>query len=88
MLDVQVHGGTMAQEEIDAYISYGYKKYAGKEIYAVDIRIDGEDVDLKFYFRPRFEHVYRATDYLVKTLDVLNDAKQAEFRDKVTHPVD
>ena len=53
----------------------------------MDIRLDGDFVDLKYYFQPRFQHVYRATDYLVKTLDVLNDAKRAEYRDKVTHPV-
>lgn len=85
MLDVHVENGDLTQEEIDAYIAYGREKYPSREIFALDIRLDGEEVDLKFYFKPRFQHVYRATDYLVKSLDVLNDAKRAEYFDKVTH---
>ena len=87
MIEVHVINGELSEPEIDAYIAHGRKQYPHKEIYAVDIRLDGDFVDLKYYFQPRFQHVYRATDYLVKTLDVLNDAKRAEYRDKVTHPV-
>ena len=61
--------------------------YVGTYAKYNDGSLDGDFVDLKYYFQPRFQHVYRATDYLVKTLDVLNDAKRAEYRDKVTHPV-
>lgn len=88
MLDIRVKGGEISQEEIDAYVSHGYQTYPDKTIYGLDILLDGEYVELKYYFQPRFQHVYRATDYLVKSLDVLNDAKRAEYRDKVTHPVE
>ncbi len=88
MVEVQVFGGTLSEAEIDAYLAHGCKSYPDREIHAMEIHLDGEFVDLHYYFSPRFQHVYRVTDYLVKSLDVLNDAKQAEFRDKVTHPVD
>ncbi len=87
MIEVHVINGDLSEPEIDAYIAYGREQYPDREICGVDIRLDGEFVDLKYYFQPRFQHVYRATDYLVKTLDVLNDAKRAEYRDKVMHPV-
>lgn len=88
MLDIHIENGSLSQEEIDAYVAYVREKYPTREIYAMDIRLEGEEVALKYYFRPRFQHVYRATDYLVKSLDVLNDAKRAEFADKVAHFID
>lgn len=88
MLDIHIENGDLPQEEIDAYVAHMRAKYPTREIYAMDIRLEGEEVALKCYFRPRFQHVYRATDYLVKSLDVLNDAKRAEFADKVAHSVD
>ena len=33
----------------------------------------------------RFERIRRITGYLVGTLDIFNDAKQAEERDRVKH---
>ena len=50
--------------------------------------------DIDFEIRPgevmtgagvRFERIRRITGYLVGTLDLFNDAKQAEERDRVKH---
>ena len=88
MIDVTVQNGTIDQNEIDAYIAYGRKKYPGKSIVAMDVTLDGDFVDLKYRFSPQpFERIRRITGYLVGTLDRFNDAKRAEERDRVKHGV-
>jgi len=43
---------------------------------------------LKFYFKDMdFQHAYRSADYLVNSMEKLNDAKQVEFSQKVKHKV-
>lgn len=87
-MKINVIGGEMSRREIDEYIDYGRKKYIGRQISGLDITIDGEYVDLKFYFSDAdFQHAYRSADYLVNTMDKLNDAKQSEFADKQRHGV-
>ena len=88
-MKINVIGGTMDPREVDQYIEYARKKHVGRQISGMDIIIDGEYVDLKFYFSDMdFQHAYRSADYLVKSMDKLNDAKQSEFREKHTHKVD
>ncbi len=88
-MKINVIGGTMDPREVDQYIEYARKKHVGRQISGMDIIIDGEYVDLKFYFSDTdFQHAYRSADYLVKSMDKLNDAKQSEFREKHTHKVD
>ncbi|MBR1592091.1 MAG: hypothetical protein IJ666_03665 [Ruminococcus sp.] len=85
---VNVKGGNMCRQEIDEYIEYGRKKYTGRQISGVDIIIDGEFVDLKFYFSDTdFQRSYRSADYLVNDMNKINDAKQSEFKDKEKHKV-
>ncbi len=87
-MKINVIGGEMSTREIDEYIDYGRKKYVGRQICGLDITIDGEFVDLKFYFKDAdFQHAYRSADYLVNTMEKLNDAKQKEFADKQRHGV-
>ena len=88
-MKINVIGGEMERREIDEYIKYAGQKHPGRQISQMDIIIDGEYVDLKFYFSDMdFQHAYRSADYLVKSMDKLNDAKQSEFREKHTHKVD
>ncbi len=85
---INVTGGTMSRHEIDEYIRYGQDKYKGRQIRQLDINIDGEFVDLKFYFKDTdFQYAYRSADYLVNSMEKLNDAKQTEFSQKVRHKV-
>ncbi|MCD7811498.1 MAG: hypothetical protein LUG91_06570 [Ruminococcus sp.] len=82
-MKVNVIGGTMTSREIDEYIKYGQEKYKGRQICRLDVTVDGDFVDLKFYFKDtNFQHAYRSTDYLVNKVDKLNSAKQSEFLDK------
>ena len=87
-MKINVIGGEMTTREIDQYIDYGRKKYTGRQISGMDIIIDGEFVDLKFYFCDTdFQHAYRSADYLVNNMNKLNDAKQKEFSEKQRHKV-
>jgi hypothetical protein len=87
-MKVNVIGEQLSQEEIDAYIDYGKKKYHGREITEMTVKTDGEFVDLKFEFADvPFERIRRITGYLVGTLDRFNDGKRAEEHDRVKHTV-
>lgn len=79
--------GPVEQEEVLAYQTRALEKY-GDSLKALDIRIDGEDVELTYHLEDRpFERVRRITGYLVGTMEQWNDAKKAEERDRVKHDV-
>lgn len=87
-MEINVTGGTLPQEEIDAYKAYIGRKYKGRNVERLDIHVDGEYVDLNVYFEASpFERIRRITGYLVGTLDRFNDAKRAEVADRVKHGV-
>lgn len=87
-MKINVIGGEMDRREIDEYIKYAGEKYVGRQISEMDIIIDGEYVDLKVYFKDTdFQRAFRSADYLVNTMDKLNDAKQKEFSEKQRHKV-
>ena len=87
-MKINVIGGEMDRREIDEYIKYAGQKYRGRQIGQLDIIIDGEYVDLKVHFKDMdFQRAYRSTDYLVNTMEKLNDAKQKEFSEKERHKV-
>lgn len=87
-MKINVIGGEMDRREIDEYIKYAGQKHRCRQISQMDITIDGEFVDLKFYFKDMdFQHAYRSADYLVNSMEKLNDAKQVEFSQKVKHKV-
>ena len=85
-MKVNVYGGEMGPNEIDEYIKYVGRKYKGRQISQLDITIDGEFIDLKVQFRDTdFQRAFRSADYLVNSLDKMNDAKQKEFSEKERH---
>lgn len=87
-INVNVTGGTLPQQEIDAYIAHGKEKYHGKKIKAMDIKVDGEYVDIDYTFEPvHFDRIRRITGYLVGTTERFNNAKRAEEKDRVKHDV-
>ena len=87
-MKINIIGGEMERREIDEYIKYAGQKPPGRQISQMDIIIDGEYVDLKFYFSDMdFQHAYRSADYLVNDMNKLNDAKQSEFSEKQRHKV-
>lgn len=87
-MKVNIIGEQLSQNEINAYIDYGKKKYPDREISEMTVTADGEYVDLKFEFSNiPFERVRRITGYLVGTLDRFNNGKRAEEHDRVKHSV-
>ena len=86
MVNVNVTGGEMSQAEINSYIDRAQKLYPEKTIQTIDLKIDGEFVDVDYHFADvPFQRIRRITGYLVATLDRFNDAKRAEGRDRVKH---
>ena len=82
---ISVTGGELPQEEINAYISRAKEKY-GKEPVGIDIKVDGEYVELSYDFGDQpFQRIRRITGYLVGTLDRFNNAKRAEESQRVKH---
>ena len=87
-MQVTVTGGTLSHEEITAYIKHCTEKYKDKRIDRLEIRVDGEYVDLHVDFKPvKFERIRRITGYLVGTLDRFNNAKRAEDEDRLKHNI-
>ncbi len=85
-MKVTVTGGFMSEAEQREYISLLKKQHPDKVITELEIRIDGEFVDLKYsYDIVPFQRIRRITGYLVGTLDRFNDAKFAEVGDRVKH---
>lgn len=85
-MKINVINGKLDVREIDEYIKYGQNKYKGRQIRQLDIILDGDFVDLKFYFKDTdFQYAYRSADYLVNTMEKLNAAKQTEFSQKERH---
>ena len=85
--EVRVTGGELPQEEIGAYIARAKEKY-GREPLSMEIRVDGDFVELSYEFgRTPFQRIRRITGYLVGTLDRFNNGKRAEERDRVKHTV-
>ena len=86
MVNVNVTGGEMSQAEINSYIDRAQKLYPEKTIQTIDLKIDGDFVDVDYHFADvPFQRIRRITGYLVGTLDRFNDAKRAEARDRVKH---
>ena len=84
---VNVTGGALEQQEIDAYIARAKEKF-GKEPFGIDIKVDGEFVELSYDFGSQpFHRIRRITGYLVGTLDRFNNGKRAEERDRVKHQI-
>ena len=84
---VNVTGGELPAEEIEAYKAHVLKQY-GTMPHQLDIKVDGEEVELSAHFgRHQFERIRRITGYLVGTLDRFNDAKRHEEHDRVKHGV-
>ena len=83
MVNVNVTGGEMSQAEINSYIDRAQKLYPEKTIQTIDLKIDGDFVDVDYHFAD--VPIRRITGYLVGTLDRFNDAKRAEVRDRVKH---
>lgn len=76
----------MTEKEQQEYVKHIKKNNPDKIITALEIRLDGEFVDLRYeYETVPFERIRRITGYLVGTLDRFNNAKRVEVGDRVKH---
>ena len=50
MVNVNVTGGEMSQAEINSYIDRAQKLYPEKTIQTIDLKIDGDFVDVDYHF--------------------------------------
>lgn len=82
---VCVSSGVLEQPEIDAYVERAERRF-GKKPIGIDIRVDGDYVELTYDFGQQpFHRIRRITGYLVGTLSRFNNGKAAEERDRVKH---
>lgn len=87
-MKVNVIGGKMEQKEIDSYVDYLNEKFPTKQIDTLNLKIDGDYVDMDYTFESvPFERIRRITGYLVGTVERFNNAKRAEEHDRVKHGV-
>lgn len=85
-MTVNVINGVLTDKEKELYWNYALKHSEGKELDALDVKLDGDYADLTYHFnRVPFERIRRITGYLVGTLDRFNDAKKEEEHDRVKH---
>ena len=85
-MEINVSGGQLSQEEVQAYIAHGKRSYPGRSIRRMDVKLDGEYVDLAYYLADApFERIRRITGYLVGDMRHRNNAKRAEEEDRVKH---
>ncbi len=88
MVEINVKGATLEQNEINEYIKYVKENNPKRKVNRIDITVDGEYVDLKSYLEPvPIERIRRITGYLVGTVDRFNNAKAAEERSRVKHEI-
>ena len=88
MVQVNVTGGTMTDQEKEAYVRRAREQYPDKRISAMDIAMDGDYVDITYHWETvPFERIRRITGYLVGTLDRFNNGKRAEEADRVKHGI-
>ena len=88
MAEITVKGGTLPQEEINAYMRQIREKNPSRTVESAVIEVDGEYVNVSYKLEPvSFERVRRITGYLVGTTDRWNNAKRAEERDRVKHGI-
>ena len=78
-MKINVIGGEMEQKEIDSYVDYLNEKFPTKQIDTLNLKIDGDYVDMDYTFESvPFERIRRITGYLVGTVERFNNAKRAE----------
>ncbi len=85
-MKVNVIGGEMSQEEINAYVKHIENKNPNRKVEELELKIDGDFVDMNYKLAEvPFNRIRRITGYLVGTVDRFNNAKRAEVRDRVKH---
>lgn len=76
----------MSAGEINSYVNRMAKEYPDIKDGRLDIKLDGDYVDLSLTEDPvKFQRIRRITGYLVGDLSRFNNAKLREVEDMVKH---
>lgn len=78
----------LTEKELEFYVSGLHREHPVKIFDTVEIRLNGDDIDMHYkYHMPEihFERIRRITGYLVGDLDRFNNAKLAEVGDRLKH---
>ena len=86
-MKLNIIGGELSEKEVENYVKYISDKNPDKELSYLELKIDGDYVDMNYTFSSYipFERIRRITGYLVGTVDRFNDAKQCEEKARVKH---
>lgn len=85
-MKVTVIGGEISDEEKRAYVEHVKKGNPGYDITSLEIKLDGDYVDLRYDKEPiPFNRIRRITGYLVGDLGRFNIAKRKEVDDRLKH---
>lgn len=61
---VEVSGGEMEETEIKEYLAYLRNKFKQRTLQSLSLTIDGDEVELRYRFRPEpFERIRRITGW-------------------------
>ncbi|MBQ1251480.1 MAG: hypothetical protein IIY02_01040 [Firmicutes bacterium] len=80
--------GDISEEEKQAYVQHALDTHPDREIAKLEIKLDGEFVDLAYHFADTpqpFQRIRRITGYLVGDMSHWNNAKRAEEADRIKH---
>lgn len=86
-MEVKVFG-ELSEEEKQAYVRRAEENHPDRVIEMMEIRVDGDFVDLTYHFADDpapFQRIRRITGYLVGDMSHWNNAKRAEEADRVKH---
>ena len=82
---VTVQGDPITDEEVQMYIKRGRLNQPHNELICIIITIDGDYADIDYkYARPLVPQRFAISgDMLIADFNSMNDAKQAEYLDKI-----
>lgn len=63
IIEVTVDGGEISEQEARAYVMRGEEQNdAGKRLTSIDVKLDGDEVELQYHFEARpFDRIRRIT---------------------------
>lgn len=83
---VEVTDGELPEQEIRQYLFYLRNKKKNSTLEALNIKVDGDEVELRYRWKPeKIQRIRRITGYITGDLNTWNNAKQAEEHDRVKH---
>ena len=86
---VTVNGGMISDQELQEYISRGRRNQPDNELVEITINLDGDFANIDYkYAHPLVPQRFAISgDMLIEDFNSLNDAKQAEYLDKIPNSI-